>query len=192
MPKTTFPFLVFIFMLSACASNIPIEIQQDANDITIDAVRSNFERYKGQYVRWGGTIIGVENNESDSWIEIVGKQLNSYGKPKYSDHSLGRFLVRVEGFVDPAIYKTDRVLTVYGVVESRVVRQIDEHPYTYTLIEAEKHYLWREYNRYRHYAYYYPYYYPYRYYYPYHFGFHFGHHFGHHHRYNFGYRFHHW
>ncbi len=190
MSKIIIPLSVVILMLSACASNIPIEIRQDANDISIDSVHSDFDLYKGQRIRWGGTITNVENNASDSWIEIVAKDLNSYGRPRITDHSLGRFIVRIDGFIDPAIYKTDRELTVYGVVESRVVRQIDEHSYTYPLIKAEKYYLWRDYyHGYYARSYYYPYYYPYRYhypfnyYYPYHFGFRFGHHFGHHHRY---------
>ena len=194
--------LLVALTLSACASNIPLEIQQDFNNgVTIIAVRSDIERYKDQHVRWGGTIIRVENKESDSWIEIVAKDLNSYGQPRTTDHSLGRFIVRIDGFIDPAIYKTDREITIYGVVESRVVRQIDDHPYTYPLIKAVKHYLWREYN-YDHYArsHYYPYYYPYpypypypyRYHYPFHYRFHFGHHFGHYHRYHFGYHRLHW
>ena len=197
MNKLNFALLIFIFLLTACASNIPVEIRQFESSATINAVRNDINHYMGQYVRWGGIITGVENNESDTWIEVVGKHLNNYGRPASSDDSLGRFLVRIDGFVDPAIYKTDRKITVYGVVENRVVRQIDEHPYTYPLIKAEKYYLWREYTNYPdpypypyygYHHYYYPYYIYHPYYYPYHFGHPYWHHY---HRFHFGY-FHHW
>ena len=194
MKKLKSAILIFFFLLTACASNIPVEISQFENSATINAVRNDIDRYLGQYIRWGGIITKVENNASDSWIEVVGKNLNNYGRPGSSDNSLGRFLVRIDGFVDPSIYKTDRKITVYGVVENRVVRQIDEYPYTYPLIKAEKHYLWREYTDYpypyyAHHRYYHPYYFYHPYYYH---RYRFGHpYWHHHHRFHFGY-FHHW
>ena len=196
MKKLNSALLIFVFLLTACASNIPVEISQFEGNLTINEVRNDTDRYSGQYVRWGGTITKVENNESDTWIEVVGKNLNSYGRPSSSDDSLGRFLVRIDGFIDPAIYKTDRKITVYGVVENRVVRQIDEHPYIYPLIKAEKHYLWREYTNYPYpypYYSYSHYYHPYYFYHPYYYHrYHFGHpYWNHHHRFHFGY-FHHW
>ena len=191
--RIIFSLLAALLFLAACASNVPVEIQQDVtnSNASIDAVRSDFSRYEGQKVRWGGTITSVENKVSDTWVEVVGRELGSYGRPKREDQSLGRFLVRIEGFLDPAIYKPDRELTIYGMVESRVVRQIDEHPYTYPLIKAQTYYLWDEYDRYYdRYAYDYPYsYYPYGYY-PWHYnyGLQYGHHFGHHNPF-FGYHF---
>ena len=172
--------------LSGCASNIPLEIRQDITDskISINTAVTDFNQYQGKQIRWGGTIVSVENNQNDTWIEIVGKDLNAWGEPVYSDESGGRFLVSVDGFLDPAIYKTDRAVTVYGTIESRVVRQIDDHPYTYPLIKAQSYYLWSDYVNRRYYGYpyypYYPYYYPYRY------GFYFGYGYGYYPRYGFG------
>ena len=185
MPKKLiFIVLVAVSMLTACASHIPIEIRGNQSRTTIHDVQTDIKSYKGQYIRWGGTIINVENNASDTLIEVVSKELNSYGQPKYSDHSLGRFLIRIDRFIDPAIYKEDRELTVYGVVEDVVDRQLDNFLYSYPLVKAEKHYLWRYYADYHYRRYsrwYYP---PYGYHYPYHYGFHFGHHYG----YHFGYQ----
>ena len=179
--RMIFPTLAMLF-LSACASNVPVEIRQDitGSNASVDAVRIDFSRYEGQKVRWGGTIVSLENKASETWVEIVGRELGSYGRPKRLDQSPGRFLVRIEGFLDPAIYKPDRELTVYGTVESRLVRQIDEHPYTYPLIKAQTYYLWDEYDRYDDRYAYYPYGYPY-----YHYGLDYGYFPGH----NFGYHF---
>ena len=179
--RMIFSTLAAMVFLSACASNVPVEIQQDVTGgASVNAVLTDFSRYEGQKVRWGGTIVGVENKVSDTWVEIVGRELGSYGRPKRGDQSLGRFLVRVEGFLEPAIYRPDRELTIYGTVESRLVRQINEHPYTYPLIKAQTHYLWDEYDRYNdRYAYY-----PYGYY-PFYYGLNYGYFPGH----NFGYQF---
>ena len=180
-------------LLTACASNVPLEIRQDISEkqVTIGAVRADTDAYIGDNVRWGGVIAGVDNYEHDTWIEVVGKKLGSYGQPLYGRHTQGRFIVRIDGFVDPEIYRVDRRITIYGVVESQIVRTIDEYPYNYPLVKARSHYLWDDYYPYRYYAYPYPgYYYPHIYY-PYWYSLHYGHYFGRHSRFGFGFH-HHW
>lgn len=184
----------FFVLLGGCASNIPIEIREDisGNTISINAAASNFEQNKGRAVRWGGTIAKVENHPADTWIEIVGKKLGSYGQPVESDQSQGRFIARINGFLDPAIYKVDREITVYGVIENRLVKKIDNHPYTYPVVKSVSYYLWDDYQSRRRY-YYYPYdpfYYPY--YYPYYYRFHFGYGRGFYPGYHFGLHHHFW
>ena len=172
-----------LLVLTACASNVPLTIRQSpVTNPNINEVRTDLDVHKGQKVRWGGTISTIENKVSDTWLEIVGRKLGAYGRPYANDKSLGRFLVRIDGFLDPDIYEVDREVTIYGVVESRIARQIDEHPYIYPLVKAEEFYLWPVYTYqrygYRDYdPYYYPYYYPYSYryrFYPY-FGLRYGH-----------------
>ncbi len=185
--RIVFVFIPALILLGGCASNIPLEIREDITDknISIKAASQNFEQNQGEPVRWGGTIAKVENNATDTWIEIVGRKLGSYGQPQSTDLTQGRFIARVDGFLDPAVYKIDRRITVYGKVESRVVRQIDDHPYTYPLINAQSHYLWSEYDHRRYYGYpYYPYY-PY-YHHPYWYRYHFGYRHGFYPRYRFG------
>lgn len=184
-----FPLLI---LLGGCASNIPLEIRQDITDknISIKTAESNFDYNKGQAVRWGGTIAKVENNANDTWVEVVGRKLGSYGHPVDSDQTQGRFIARFDGFLDPAIYKEDREITIYGVIESLIVREIDDHPYTYPLVKAQSHYLWSEYQRRRYYPYPY-YYYPYPYYYP-HYSFYHRHWFGRHPGYRFGFGHYYW
>jgi len=184
----------FLLLLGGCAGNIPLEIREDVpgGSPGINAVRSQVVQYEGSKVRWGGTIAEVENKAAETWLEVVGRELGSYGRPRPSDLSQGRFLARIEGFADPAIYRKGREVTVYGTVESRIVRTIDEYPYAYPLVRVQSHYLWRDHDYYRrHYAYHYPYGY---YHYPFHYGFHYRHFFGHHPGYHFGFHhhFHHW
>ncbi|MDX1518907.1 MAG: Slp family lipoprotein [Gammaproteobacteria bacterium] len=189
-PRILFALLAAAITTS-CASHIPVEIRQaPANNPPIETVQEDPLRFTGQYVRWGGKIVDVENKPDSTWIEVVSSSLNSYGRPvRYEHDTPGRFLVRIDGFIDPEIYGKGRLLTVYGNVESRLVRQIDDYPYTYPLIKANTHYLWPEYrhSQYRHYAghpyyldpwWYYPHYrfhYGHRHFYRHHYGLHYGH-----------------
>ena len=169
-----FPFLA---LLCACASNIPLEVREDISgeQITLAAVRSDMERYSGHKVRWGGTISSIQNKATDTWIEVVERPLGSYGRPQVSDQSDGRFLVRIDGFLDSATYRVNRSITVYGVLGDSVPGNIGEYSYTYPMVGAYSHYLWNDYDALERYDRYYGYpyrYYPYPYYfYPYRFGF---------------------
>ena len=164
-----------LLALSACASQVPILIKLPPDpDPEFLQVKDNIDSFQNQYVRWGGKIISVENKEDSTWIEILASPLNSYGRPGSNSDYEGRFIARIDGFLDPELYSKDRYLTIFGIIDSELVQRIDDHPYSYPLVSAKEHYLWPEY---RSTPYEYPYYYPYYhgYYYPYHssqFGFH--------------------
>lgn len=163
-------------LLGGCASNIPKPIRvAPANNPTVAGVVANVNAFKGTAVRWGGTIASVENKAHETWVVIVARPLDSDGQPIENDRSLGRFIARVSGFLDPDIYTKDREVTVSGTVERSVVRMIGKHPYAYPLVKVQTLYLWRQYPEAAPYypypswyydPYYYPFY-PYPYWYPY-------------------------
>jgi len=185
-------FIIYLalLVLSGCASQVPVLIKLPPNpDPEFHQVKQNVEAFQNQQVRWGGKIISVENKEDSTWIEILANPLNSYGQPGSNTDYEGRFIARVDGFLDPEHYRKDRKLTIFGTIETEFVKRIDDHPYSYPLVSAKVYYLWPEYRfvRYQYYDPYYRYYDPYYpgyyypgYYYPYfrdHFGFrhrHFG------------------
>ncbi len=164
--------LLLLSFLGACASNVPLEIRTDvAPSPEVATVVREFERFRGQRLRWGGEILALENRQAETWIEIAARELRDDGRPRDSDQDRGRFLIRYSGFLDPSIYKAGRKLTVVGRVESRVTREIGKHPYTYPLLHSERLYLWPR-LRTRYYDPWWPYGYPY---YPYRFGIGYGH-----------------
>jgi len=174
-----------ILALSGCASQVPVLIKTPPTpDLEFQQVKQSVKTFQDQNVRWGGKIISVENKEDSTWIEILASPLNSYGKPSYRSNYEGRFIAKVDGFLDPKQYDEDRKLTVFGTIDTEFVKRIDEHPYSYPLVSAKEHYLWPEYRTAR-YQYRYPYYYGFHHpYYFHHFGFHHRyHHFGYHHYY---------
>ena len=178
---TRFIIYLALLVLSGCASQIPALIKTPPTpDPEFQQVKENVDTFQNQNVRWGGKIISVENKQDSTWIEIMASPLNSYGKPSSRKSYEGRFIARVDGFLDPEQYSKDRRLTVVGTIDTEFVKRIGEHPYSYPLVSVKEYYMWPEFREDRYYD---PYYYGYRYvYYPYNFGFHYRfHHYRFHH-----------
>lgn len=172
-------------VVTACATTPSIIREAPPGDPQLAELRDSVGAHAGTSVRWGGTILSVENKDNETWIEVLEFKLTSSGQPKRYSPSDGRFLARVTTFLDPAIYKKGREITVVGTLEGDFEKSIGEHSYSFPVVKADGHYLWAPYRRHYHYPrYYYGYPYP-RYYY----GFHYGH--GHRHRLHFGYGHHH-
>ncbi|MGZ4959936.1 MAG: Slp family lipoprotein [Methylomonas sp.] len=139
----TFVLLITVFFLAGCASTIPQNIRQaPIPDLSISAVIAQGSAWNHHPVRWGGSILTVANHASETEIEILAKTLDSSGKVVDSDDTQGRFLVRVDGFVDPAVYAKGRLVTVYGLVDAVITRNIGQTPYVYPVIKAQTVYLW--------------------------------------------------
>ena len=151
-----FTFLIAVFFLSGCASRIPQNISQAPTpNLTLSEVIAQTDSHKGQTVRWGGIILAITNHLNDTEIEILAKNVDSSGKPFYDKVSQGRFLARVDGFVDPAtLYTRGRTITIYGLVDSVLTRAIDEKPYVYPVIKVQTFNLWSYESEYEHTDYY--------------------------------------
>lgn len=105
-------------------------------------VRAAPQQYKGMSVRWGGVIVTVENGPEQSVVEVVSRPLSDSARPRQTDETAGRFLVRINGFVDPVDYVAGRELTVVGTLEGVEQRDIGTYRYSYPLVQATSHYLW--------------------------------------------------
>lgn len=135
--------LVLPLTLAACASDTPRAIREaPPENIRPDQALKDAERLRGAEVRWGGTIAAVENRKEETWLEIVEHPLTGGGRPRDTDRSGGRFLARVSGFLDPAIYARDRLITVAGQLEDPQSRRIGEYPYRYPVVKAGAAKLW--------------------------------------------------
>ena len=142
--------LIFAVMLAGCAGNVPLNIRSEpAGNPALQAVSQDAKPYLGRAVRWGGSIISVDNNPNETLLEVLAQELDAFGRPIESDTSPGRFLAEVKGFLDPQIYRKDREVTVYGSVAPSVVRKVGEKPYTYPVVKAAEVYLWADYSPYR-------------------------------------------
>ncbi len=173
--------LIVGLLLTACATTPPAIRHAPPGDLQLGEARDDVSAHRGTPVRWGGTIVSVENKNNETWIEVLELRLSRAGEPKRYGPSAGRFLIRVSRFLDPLLYTKGRGITVIGILEGDVERSIGKQPYSFPVVKADEHYLGRPDRRYsydppyNHYGYYPRYHYGYRYghgYYPHH-GFHF-------------------
>jgi outer membrane lipoprotein len=132
-------------LLDACTPVIsPQLMDQVDRSLTYSALASRPDEFTGKIVLLGGTIVQTVPKPGETEIEVVQKDLLSSGEPRLTDKSEGRFLVVVDRFLDPAIYRPGRGLTVAGKVQSSVVRRIGEIDYRYPVIAGEELHLWRD------------------------------------------------
>jgi outer membrane lipoprotein len=145
------------------------------HDVQLSEVSTNISAYKGQTLRWGGSIINVTNSKNKSQAQILFYPLNFYGKPQTGRESQGRFVINSTKFLDPAIYKEGNEITVTGILASKITQKIGEKNLTLPLLDIDHIHLWPKLQPiddgyYRHYPYhfndsfYYNSFYPYRYY----------------------------
>ena len=135
--------MLVALVLGGCASKVPVAIREPvAGGPSLAQVRSEPAAFIGREVRWGGTIAAVANRPDTTRIEVVARELGGNGRPQESDRSAGRFLLQVEGFLDPAVYSEGREVTARGVLAEPVAGRIGEHPYRFPLVKARTLYLW--------------------------------------------------
>ena len=131
------------FILSGCASQVPVPISQmPPGNLMLPEVQANPEAFIGSTVRWGGVITRVENQATQTWIELVSRELNKNGQPRTDGKSDGRFIASFQGFADPAVYGTGRLLTVIGTIDTQTTRTIGEYAYSFPVVNVTSSYLW--------------------------------------------------
>ena len=138
--------LAGMVLLMAGCSSLPKELQvaEGAKLLSYQDVTGNPEQSTGQQVMWGGVIADIKNQKNATLIEMVHYPIRSYGRPTSGDESVGRFRVRVNGFLDPMVYKPGRSLTVTGTVTGIEQGQVGEFEYQFPAIQASGYHLWKE------------------------------------------------
>ena len=135
--------LLLVFALS-CAPFPQETMREVEKDIAFQDVLKDPGSFKGKVVIWGGVIIETVNRPDVTLIIVRQTELDFQKQPKDLDKSAGRFIVRHQGFLDPAIYSKDRELTVSGAIAGKEERVIGEHRYIYSVIDARDIRLWEK------------------------------------------------
>jgi starvation-inducible outer membrane lipoprotein len=170
-------FLVSM-VLTGCSSTVPVEIRDPLpGSPTLEQVQLQPELHKGQFVRWGGTIVAVRKEGDGVVAEVQISELNDYGRPQAPIEGAARFIVKIAD-VDATSYQIDRPLTVFGQV-SGLEGGLSDPQVRLPLVLSNRAQLWEGARDYRYAApyysprahyylyYHYPYYYwPYSYYPP--------------------------
>ena len=139
-------FLLLVWV-AGCATVPPVYDpirDPDFRGPALAAARERPDAFLQTRIRWGGVLARVDNRRDETWLEIVEQPLQDSGRPASADDSGGRFLARVAGFLDPAIYAIGRPITVVGVLSDSAPGRVGEYRYTYPVVLAERHHLWSE------------------------------------------------
>ena len=136
-------FTVTTLVLSGCASS-PFKMEGVNQSITPQQTLDNKALVNSKVV-WGGMIIETRNFKNNSQIELLIYPLHSNGEPIKSAQPQGRFLIKHDGFLEPAQYSSGRFLSALGKVQTSEAGKIGEANYQYPVIKAEQLHLWEEY-----------------------------------------------
>ncbi len=166
--------LASLFLLFSCSPFSSKALKQVDVTVPFQEVQKAPQKYINKNVLWGGQIIDMSVKTNGTFIKVVDKDLDRGKRPKEGDVSEGRFIVHYPGFLDPAIYKPGRELSVIGTISGVDVQPVGELLYTYPVLESKQLHLWERRAKYRRPAYWdypvvpfpydsYPYYPPYLY-----------------------------
>lgn len=130
-------------LLTACGS------QAQKPDPAWEAQASPAQIVRGERVpavddvlRWGGRIQGLQNLVSSTRIEVLSYPLNGQGRPIIQGPASGRFLLEVEGFLEPHEFPPGALVSVKGRYARVVEGRIGEASYRYPLLLAERMAVW--------------------------------------------------
>ena len=135
-----------LLLLGGCVTT-PANLQAPAGDSpAIQQVRADAEANLNKSVRWGGTVVGVQNLQSETRVEIIAKPLFRNGQPNSREISQGRFIAVFDKFLDPEDYKKDSEITVVGVVSGTEPGKVGEAEYDFPRVQASASQLWQSRN----------------------------------------------
>ncbi len=138
-------FLPFAFMLLTACSNLPPAIEDPpAYDLSYQEATLNIGKYKNAPVRWGGTIVEVENEPNFSALQILAYPLGSNGRPDLDETSPGRFVMKSATLLDPAVYTKNKQITVAGALTGTAERKIGNRTVQLPLVSANQLHVWEE------------------------------------------------
>jgi outer membrane lipoprotein len=136
--------IVFLaLIMTSCAPGISKQVRSQVTFTQpFNELQQNPKRFEGEMALLGGRIIEARSLEVGTELVVLQLPLDGSDRPQETDKSQGRFLVRTDQFLDPAIYSPGTRITAAGRVEESVQRQIGQMPYRYPVIHLEEIKTW--------------------------------------------------
>jgi len=135
--------LLTLFVLGGCSS-LPENLTAKSPNLITDFSlwTSQVDTYQDD-VRLGGVIAKVSNLESQTRLEVVNMPINDVAKPDISTDAKGRFVVYVDGFLDPVTYAQGRLISVVGKAKGVEQAKVGESKHNMPVMHAYGEHLWR-------------------------------------------------
>jgi outer membrane lipoprotein len=155
--KRTLVLLAGLLWILSCAPFSKSLMDQADPSLTFGEVQKNPDAFLGKTVVWGGVIVETLNRRDETLVKVRLTDLDADTRPRNTDRSPGRFIIRYPGFLDPAIYRKGREITAAGEITGKEVLPLGNLHYVYSVVTAKEIHLWEKMVPYP--PYYYPYYY---------------------------------
>lgn len=137
--------IVSLVTCVACSSVISSNTRSLADTgIAYAEMAANPAAYVGKTMLVGGTIIHATNLQDGTRLEILQFPLGSRDRPRTDRVSGGRFLVLTPEYLETAIYRQGRAITLVGDVQGERDLPLGETTYHYPLLTPRELYLWSE------------------------------------------------
>ncbi|MCC5856611.1 MAG: Slp family lipoprotein [Ectothiorhodospiraceae bacterium] len=142
MTRLALLFLCTLPVLAGCATGPGFPTEHVNTELVARAASATAEGARGERVIWGGRIIQTEPEDRETRMEVLAYPLQRNQKPDTTEGSQGRFLVVHPGYLEPADYAPDRLITVTGELDQPRKGRIGEAEYRYPVVHAEALHLW--------------------------------------------------
>ncbi|HRQ66545.1 MAG TPA: Slp family lipoprotein [Xanthomonadaceae bacterium] len=127
--------------LAACVG-APKALQGDFATITPAAPDTALR--VGTPVRWGGSILALENLAGGTCLEVLGRPLDHSARPRSEDGPQGPFVACQDRLLDSAVFRKGQEVTVVGRITGLVAPAKDKDSPQHPRLEIESLHLWAE------------------------------------------------
>lgn len=138
-----------LLLIASCSPFSKQTLRQVDTAVSFQEIQKDPDEFLNRTVLWGGTIIETRVEKNTTEIKVLQTRLDSSKRPEAPDLSAGRFIIRSEGFLDPAVYRPGRALSVVGSIKGKELLPMGEVMYSYPVIESRQMHLWEERAQYR-------------------------------------------
>jgi outer membrane lipoprotein len=136
--------VAFLLGISGCATGVSKRSLSLVNfHGTFSELQNHPDFLIGKVALLGGKVIETKSSSGHSEITVLQVPLGTGNQPLDTDRSAGRFLVRANRFLDPAIYQKGTLLTVVGKIVGSEQRLIGSFNYRYPVLALIDAKAWR-------------------------------------------------
>ena len=145
-PRRAGLLLTCLALLPACATS-PVSKktkQELAPGVSFQDILAAPDAHVGQKVLWAGEILELRNAKDGSFLEILQSPADSSDAPTEPENTQGRFIAFTKQYLDRAVYKAGRKVTVVGEVLGKKEQPVaqGQADYAYPLIQILELHLW--------------------------------------------------
>lgn len=145
----TWCFLILILtamlICTACAPVISPDVRAGLDrQLSFANIMEAPEAHLGKRVMLAGTILEAKNLPQGTRLEILQFPHTRRGRPATEAPSGGRFMVMSSSYLETAIYRPGRAITVAGQLTDVQSLPLGETIYRYPLLVPQELYLWSE------------------------------------------------